>query len=122
MDEVGELSLSMQAKLLRTIQEKQVRPVGDTKSYAVNLHLITATNRNLEEEVEKGNFREDLFFRLNVITLTVPPLRDRLDDVPLLAGYFVRCFKSADAMVQSISDSALDLLCRYEWPGNVREL
>lgn len=122
LDEVGELSLSMQAKLLRTIQEKQVRPVGDTKSYAVNLHLITATNRNLEEEVEKGNFREDLFFRLNVITLTVPPLRDRLDDVPLLAGYFVRCFKSADAMVQSISDSALDLLCRYEWPGNVREL
>jgi DNA-binding NtrC family response regulator len=122
LDEVGELSLSMQVKLLRTIQEKQVRPVGDTKSYAVNLRIIAATNRNLEEEVRQGHFREDLFFRLNVITLTVPPLRDRLDDVPLLAGYFIRSFSSKETMVQSISDSALDLLSQYDWPGNVREL
>jgi DNA-binding NtrC family response regulator len=122
LDEVGELSLSMQVKLLRTIQEKQVRPVGDTKSYAVDLRLIAATNRDLEKEVEKGSFREDLFFRLNVIALTVPPLRERIDDIPLLAGHFVRSFKSAETVVQSISDSALDILCRYKWPGNVREL
>ncbi len=122
LDEVGELSLSMQVKLLRTIQEKQVRPVGDTHSYSVDLRVIAATNRNLEEEVGRGQFREDLFFRLNVITLNVAPLRDRRDDVPLLARHFLRSFRSAETVVQSISSEAMDRLVQYEWPGNVREL
>lgn len=122
LDEVGELSPSMQVKLLRTIQEKQVRPVGDTKSYTVDLRIIAATNRNLEEEVGKGNFREDLFFRLNVIILTVPPLRVRTDDVSLLAQHFVRSFRTTETAVQSISEDALERLSRYDWPGNVREL
>lgn len=122
LDEVGELSLAMQVKLLRAIQEKQVRPVGDTKSYSVDLRLIAATNRNLEEEVGKGSFREDLFFRLNVITLSVPPLRNRVDDIPLLARHFLRLFKTTETTAQTISESALERLCRHNWPGNIREL
>jgi DNA-binding NtrC family response regulator len=122
LDEVGELSLAMQAKLLRTIQEKEVRPVGDTKSYPVDVRVLAATNRNLEEEVGQGHFREDLFFRLNVITLAVPPLRERIEDIPVLARYFIQRGKGQDAAIDDIAKPAMSLLMRYNWPGNVREL
>jgi transcriptional regulator with PAS, ATPase and Fis domain len=122
LDEVGELSLPMQAKLLRTIQEKEVRPVGDTKSYPVDVRVLAATNRNLEEEVGQGHFREDLFFRLNVITLAVPPLRERIEDIPLLASYFISRCKTQDSPIDGIAKPAMSLLMRYNWPGNVREL
>jgi DNA-binding NtrC family response regulator len=122
LDEVGELPLSMQVKLLRTIQEKEVRPVGASRSYPVNVRFLAATNRNLEEEVAQGRFRQDLYYRLNVVVMTVPPLRDRMDDVPLLVRHFIHQFRTPASPVRTISKEALVCLMAYEWPGNVREL
>ncbi len=120
-DEIGELPLNMQAKLLRVIQEKEVRPVGGTKTIPVNVRYLAATNRDLEKEVAAGTFREDLFFRLNVIMLTAPPLRERIEDIPVLARYFLGK-KGNGFSPYALSASALAALERYSWPGNVREL
>ena len=121
LDEVGELSLSMQVKLLRTIQEKEVRPVGASQNHPVDVRFLAATNRNLEEEVGQGRFRQDLYYRLNVVVISVPPLKERMDDVPLLISHFMRSHMSQDG-VQTVSSGALSCLMAYDWPGNVREL
>ena len=122
LDEIGELPLSMQVKLLRVLQEKRVRPVGASRSLPVNVRILAATNRNLEQEVEAGRFRQDLYYRLNVVIMNVPPLRDRLDDIPLLANFFIDQFQSPTCPVKGISKQAGACLNAYEWPGNVREL
>jgi Nif-specific regulatory protein len=123
LDEIGEMSQRMQVKLLRVLQEGQFRPVGSNITQQVNVRLIASTNRNLEQEVKNGNFREDLYYRINVFQVTPPPLRERKEDVLLLANHFLE--KYAEKMnrpVPKISPKALDLLMLFEWPGNVREL
>jgi two-component system, NtrC family, response regulator AtoC len=123
LDEVGELSLTAQRKLLRVLQEGAFERVGGTTTIKVNVRVITATNRDLEEEVHKGNFREDLFFRLNVITVHMPPLRERIEDVPLLVEHFLDKYRySPTAAPTRISEEALERLMAYDWPGNVRQL
>ena len=122
MDEIGELSLNAQAKLLRTLQERTVRPVGSTASHEVDIQVIAATNRNLVEEVESGNFRQDLYYRLNAVTLSIPSLQERKGDIDLLTNHFLRIFSSREKAGISISDRAIELLNRHNWPGNVREL
>jgi DNA-binding NtrC family response regulator len=122
LDEVGELSPAIQVKLLRTIQESEVRPVGSSSSSKVDIRIISATNRDLAAEVANANFREDLFYRLNVLVLNVPSLRDRMDDVVLLAKYFVKNFATDFSTVEDISNDALMYLQNYNWPGNIREL
>ncbi|MBN2414417.1 sigma-54-dependent Fis family transcriptional regulator [bacterium] len=123
LDEIGDMSLSAQAKLLRVLQENEAVRVGGTEPYAFDVRVIAATNKNLKEEIAGGRFREDLFYRLNVIPLTVPPLRERLGDVPLLAAHFIRMIGSRSAVkARSFSDDALTALAAYSWPGNVREL
>jgi PAS domain S-box-containing protein len=121
LDEIGELPLSMQAKLLRVLQERVVRPVGGEKDLPVNVRIIGATNRNLKTEVTEGNFREDLFYRLNVIAVLLPPLRERKEDIPLLAHAYLQ--KVAPEITQKlISPTAMQLLLQYPYPGNIREL
>lgn len=123
LDEIGELALPLQAKLLRVVQERKVIPVGDTRPRPVDVRIVTATHRDLGEMVRRGQFREDLLFRLNVVSLRVPPLRDRLDDVPMLARHFLSA--QSDLYGESpktLSDEAIDLMLRHRWPGNVREL
>ncbi|WP_054694124.1 sigma-54-dependent transcriptional regulator [Desulfosarcina cetonica] len=122
LDEVGELTPAIQAKLLRTIQQREVRPVGGNKTYAVNLRIVAATNRDLQRAVAEGTFREDLFYRLNVIRLQVPPLRERDDDVLLLARHFIEHYSSSTTPASTIGQAAATLLERYDWPGNVRQL
>jgi DNA-binding NtrC family response regulator len=122
MDEVGELSPSIQVKLLRTIQEKEVRPVGSSRSYAMDVRILAATNRDLAGEVAQGNFREELLYRLNVLTVNVPPLRDRKEDIALLARYFLERFSTDYSSAKEISKEALFCLENYHWPGNIREL
>jgi len=123
LDEIGELSLDIQAKILRAIQEGEIQKVGSEHLVHVDVRLIAATNRNLTAEVANGKFRADLYHRLNVYPLTVPPLRERKDDIPLLAGFFAEKTKSQLGLGQvRLSEEALSLLQRYNWPGNVREL
>ena len=122
LDEVGELSLAMQVKLLRSIQEREVRPVGASQNYPVDVRILAATNRNLEEEVTRGRFRQDLYYRLNVVVLGVPSLSVRLEDIPLLSRYFVQQFSTPASSVKHLSSEALACLNAYDWPGNVREL
>ncbi|MBW1784270.1 MAG: sigma-54-dependent Fis family transcriptional regulator, partial [Deltaproteobacteria bacterium] len=122
LDEIGELSPSVQAKLLRTVQEKEVRPVGSSQSYPVDIRVLAATNRDLAREVEKGLFREDLYYRLNVLTIRVPPLRDLRDDISLLANHFLKRFSTTPSPVRDVSQEALLCMERYVWPGNIREL
>lgn len=122
LDEIGELSQAMQVKLLRTIQEREVRPVGSSKSYPVNVRIVAATNKNLPREVAKGAFREDLFYRLNVVHVHVPPLRDHIEDIPLLVKYFIKTFSTDLSTVKDISRVAVAYLENYTWPGNIREL
>ena len=123
LDEIGELPLSLQAKLLRVLQERQVVPVGDTKPRAVDIRVICATNRNLPAMVRSGKFREDLYFRLNVMVLNMPPLRERPGDVPALAEHFLQTQANLyDEPVKQLSVEAAESLRRYPWPGNVREL
>lgn len=122
LDEIGEMSPAIQVKLLRAIQEKEVRPVGSTQSYSVDVRIIAATNRNLEEEVTQGRFRQDLYYRLNVVVLGVPSLKDRLEDIPLLGRYFLQQFATSASPVVDLSNETLACLAAYDWPGNVREL
>ncbi len=123
LDEVGDMSLRTQSKLLRALDEQRFEPVGATHSITVDVRVVASTNKNLEEEIERGNFREDLFYRLNVIPFHVPPLRERIEDIPLLAEYFLREFVTAYARKpKELTAEALALLAGYHWPGNVREL
>ncbi|MFP4474271.1 MAG: sigma-54-dependent transcriptional regulator [Desulfatibacillaceae bacterium] len=123
LDEVGELTHAIQIKLLRALQERVIRPVGGTQDIPVDIRIVSATNKNLEEEVIKGNFREDLFYRLNVIELRVPPLRERKEDLRPLAQHFLDQYsREMDKNIDKLSSYALDLLARYDFPGNVREL
>lgn len=123
LDEIGETSQAMQVKLLRVLQEQELQRVGGEDTLYVDVRVIAATNRNLEEEVAAGNFREDLYYRLNVVMLTVPPLRERKDDIPALADYFVQKFAEKNRRrVEGITDQCMQLLLDYHWPGNVREL
>jgi two-component system response regulator HydG len=121
LDEIGEMSPSTQVKMLRAIQEREVIPVGSTKAVPVDVRLVAATNRDLEEEITRGTFRSDLYYRLNVIQLHLPPLRERREDIPLLARHF-RARASDDNGEYTLSDAALAALKEYDWPGNVREL
>jgi Nif-specific regulatory protein len=123
LDEVGELAPTLQAKLLRVLQERQFERVGGTRPIKVNIRLIAATNRELEKAIQTGGFRQDLFYRLNVLSITMPPLRERREDIPLLAGYFaVKCGQKSVRSIKGISMEARRCLMQYEWPGNVREL
>jgi two-component system response regulator HydG len=123
LDEVGEMTPALQVKLLRVLQEREVIPVGATEPVAVNVRIIAATNRDLEEEIRRGGFRSDLYYRLNVITLHLPPLRERGDDVPILAEYFLQNHAMQRGKTPPrLSEDALAALQAYDWPGNVREL
>ncbi|MEK6454673.1 sigma-54-dependent Fis family transcriptional regulator [Caldifermentibacillus hisashii] len=123
LDEIGELSLSTQAKLLRVLQEREIIRVGGTKPIPIKVRIIAATNKNLEQEIRKGNFREDLFYRLNRIPIYIPPLRSRLEDIPLLCDHLIKKINhDYGRNVEGITNEATELLKRYAWPGNVREL
>jgi two-component system, NtrC family, nitrogen regulation response regulator NtrX len=123
LDEVGDMSLKTQSKVLRTLDEQRFVPVGGNDALTVNVRFIAATNKDLEEEISKGNFREDLFYRLNVIPFLVPPLRERQEDIPLLSRHFLKEFSASySRRTREISDDAIDVLMRYAWPGNIREL
>lgn len=123
LDEIGEMPLHLQAKLLRVLQEYEIRPIGAEKPTWVDTRVIAATNRNLEEEVSKGNFRKDLYYRLSVVQLQIPSLRYRREDIPNLSRRFVMQFKHKIGRdVRQISEPAMSALCRYDWPGNIREL
>ncbi len=122
LDEIGELPLDLQAKLLRALQEKEVRPVGATHRVAINVRILAATNRDLSAMVEQGRFRKDLYYRLSVVNLRIPPLRERKQDIPLLAAHFLERMSRETGMPHTLSDDALRTLVEYEWPGNVREL
>jgi len=123
LDEVSEMPLSMQVKLLRVLQEREITRVGGEKVFTVDVRVIAATNRNLKEAVAAGRFREDLFYRLNVVTLTLPPLRDRRDDIPLLAQHFLNIFAEKNRKkIEGFTPQAMNRLVRYDWPGNIREV
>jgi two-component system response regulator PilR (NtrC family) len=123
LDEISETSLPMQVKLLRVLQERCVRPVGGTNEIAIDVRVIAATNRDLDKQVSEGTFREDLYYRLNVIPICVPPLRDRPADVPLLVNHFLKKYASAAGRnILRVNPNSLDALSGYEWPGNVRQL
>jgi len=122
LDEVGELPVDLQAKLLRAIQEKEIRPVGSTKQIPINVRILAATNRDLEEGVAQGTFRRDLYFRLNVLSLRIPSLRERRQDIPLLSAHFLERQSRSSEQERTLSDDALKAMLAYDWPGNVREL
>jgi len=123
LDEIGELSPSIQAKLLRVLQNREFERVGGTRPIKVDMRLIAATNRDLTAAIRSGRFREDLYYRLNVVSIAMPPLRERRDDIPLLAAFFVAEYsKECKRRVTGISPEARRLLCAYDWPGNVRQL
>jgi two-component system response regulator HydG len=122
LDEVGDLPIDLQAKLLRAIQEKEIRPVGSTKRLPINVRILAATNRDLEEAVAEGTFRRDLYFRLNVLTLKIRPLRERKQDIPLLVDHFLDRLARTSGVTRSMSNEAMRALEAYDWPGNVREL
>jgi two-component system response regulator HydG len=122
LDEIGELPLDLQAKLLRALQEKEVRPVGATHRIPIHARVLAATNRDLAALVEQGRFRKDLFYRLNVVNLRIPPLRERHSDIPLLAAHFLDRLGRENGVEYTLSDEALRMMVEYSWPGNVREL
>jgi len=122
LDEVGELPVDLQAKMLRALQEKEIRPVGSTKLVPINVRVLAATNRDLEHSVAHGSFRRDLYFRLNVLSLRIPPLRERRQDIPLLAGHILERLAHSSGRAHELSDDAMKALLAYDWPGNVREL
>ena len=123
LDEISEMTLSMQVKLLRVLQERSVRPVGGTSEIAIDVRVIAATNRDLDKAVAENLFREDLYYRLNVIPIRVPPLRERREDIPLLANHFLKKYATAAGRsILRVNPRSLDSLCGYEWPGNVRQL
>jgi two-component system response regulator AtoC len=123
LDEIGELPLSLQVKLLRVLQENEIRPVGDSKTKKIDVRVIAATSKNLEDEAKNGSFREDLFFRLNVMPIQLPLLKDRPEDIPILSQHFINRFNvSLEKNIRGITPSAMSILLKYHWPGNVREL
>ena len=123
LDELGEMEPELQAKLLRVLQERAVVPVGSHQEIPVNVRVVAATNRSLSAEVERGRFREDLYYRLNVVAIQTLPLKDRVEDIPSIAQRYLSQLASRHGMpARTLSDAAIDLLCRYSWPGNVREL
>lgn len=122
LDEIGEMSLNAQAKLLRVIQEREYLKVGGTKALPLDVRIICATHRNLNEEIKKGNFREDLFYRINVVPIEIPPLRERIADIPFLIDNILRDLSVKYMKHVAIDDDVIDVLKRYDWPGNVREL
>jgi len=122
LDEIGELPLDLQAKLLRALQEKEVRPVGSRQSVPINARVLAATNRDLTAMVASGRFRKDLYFRLSVVNIRIPPLRERKSDILLLAAHILERMKRENGLVYTFSDDALRLMSEYDWPGNVREL
>lgn len=123
LDEIGEMTMPMQVKLLRVLQERTVRPVGGSSEIAIDVRVIAATNRDLDKQVTDGEFREDLYYRLNVIPVTVPALRQRRADVPLLVNHFLKKYApAAGKSILRVNTASLDALCDYEWPGNVRQL
>jgi len=122
LDEVGELPVDLQAKMLRAIQEKEIRPVGSTRRVPINVRILAATNRDLEHAVTQGEFRRDLYFRLNVLSLRIPALRERRQDIPLLIGHFLDRMTRTSSLEKVLSDDALKAMLAYDWPGNVREL
>src|SRR5262249_8083866 len=123
LDEVGDMSLRTQAKVLRVLEEQRFEPIGSNQPSTVNVRIIAATNKKLEDQIARGLFREDLFYRLNVIPFTVPALRERTEDIPILARHFLSEFSAAyGRRPKELSDGAMAVLTRYSWPGNVREL
>jgi len=123
LDEIGELPLAMQVKLLRVLQEQEIRAVGASRSKSIDVRVIAATAKDLQEQVIKGKFREDLYYRLNVIQISIPPLRSRKEDIPLLCHHFVKKFNSRlEANIKKVSAGAMEAILNYSWPGNVREL
>jgi Nif-specific regulatory protein len=123
LDEIGDLSPALQAKLLRVLQEREIERVGSNQTIKIDVRVIAATNRNLEEAIKKGAFREDLYYRLNVVTISLPPLRERKEDIPLLLEYFLKKYSEENKKeVRSLSRESKDLLLKYDYPGNVREL
>src|SRR3989338_1844496 len=123
LDEIGDMSPALQVKMLRVLQEQEFERVGGMKSLKVNIRVIAATHRNLEKEVESNKFREDLFYRLNVIPISIPPLRERKSDIPILANHFLSKFnRIKNKNIERFSDDAMKCLIEYRWPGNVREL
>ena len=122
LDEIGEVELSVQAKLLRVLQEREIERLGTNKKCKVNFRLISSTTRDLRKEVEEGRFREDLFYRINVVRIDVPPLRERRHDIPLLVSEFINNFSLRENRLFSLSDEVMDSFMQYDWPGNVRQL
>jgi transcriptional regulator with PAS, ATPase and Fis domain len=123
IDEIGDMPVSSQAKLLRVLQERSFRRVGGTKEVSVDVRVVVATNKQLEQEMREARFREDLYFRLSVLELQLPPLRNRRDDIPLLISHFVKKYQEmVDTRIKGFSTKAMKQLCEYDWPGNVREL
>ena len=122
LDEVSEIPLNIQVKLLRALQEKEFQRVGSSETHSTDVRIISATNRDLKEMVEQGNFRADLYYRLNVIPIGIPPLRERREDIPVLVDHFIQKHSDDEKEVKGISSEALDLLLKYEFPGNIREL
>jgi len=122
LDEIGDLPVDLQAKILRALQEKEIRPVGSTDRVPLTVRIIAATNRDLDAAVRQGNFRQDLYFRLNVVQIKLPPLRDRKGDIPLLVSSFLEKFSGPDSEPRRVSEDAMARLMAYDWPGNVREL
>jgi two-component system response regulator HydG len=123
LDEIGEMSPATQAKILRVLQEREFEPLGSTQTFKVDTRVMAATNKNLEEEIKEGRFREDLFYRINVVTIEVPPLRERHEDIPPLADFFLKRFAEKNRrVIKGFTPRAMDLLMRYDWSGNVREL
>ena len=120
-DEIGDMPTSLQVKLLRVLAEREIDRIGSTKPTPIDIRVITATHRNLEESIKEGSFREDLFYRLNIIPINLPPLRERKTDIPLLANHFLKQFNRT-AIPKTISDEAMQFLVDYSWPGNIREL
>ncbi|MGD9817269.1 MAG: sigma-54-dependent transcriptional regulator [Desulfomonilaceae bacterium] len=123
LDEIGEMTFSTQAKLLRVLQEREIEPLGSTRTVKVDIRVISASNRDLKDEVKKGNFREDLFYRLNVVPIHLPPLRERKEDIPLLIDHFLHIYNEKNnRSLKGFHPRALDAMMRYSWPGNIREL
>jgi DNA-binding NtrC family response regulator len=123
LDEIGELSLSTQAKILRFLEEKEFNRVGGSKTIKVDVRLITATNRDLDQLLKKGEFREDLYYRINVVPIVIPPLRERKEDIPLLTEHFINKFNAENNKnIKGVTPEALELMMNYDWPGNIREL
>ncbi len=123
LDEIAEMPLPLQSKILRVLQEREFQPVGSAKTIKVNTRIVTATNKNLQEEIRANRFREDLYYRINVVSLTAPALRERRDDIPLLADFFLKRFAEKNKKaLQGFTPKAMDLLMRHDWPGNIREL